>query len=78
MNTRDILKDFRGQAIGSITQQSSSEESFQNEVLRPILKLQMIYFLLYSVITSQKQGRFLQLTIEKLAFIKCHSKRQQI
>jgi hypothetical protein len=40
MNTRDILKDFRGQAIGSVTQQSSSEESFQNEVLRPILKLQ--------------------------------------
>lgn len=41
MSTRDtFLKQFRGQAIGSITTQSSTEESFQNEVLRPILKLQ--------------------------------------
>jgi hypothetical protein len=64
MNTRDtFLKDFRGQAIGS-NQQSSSEESFQNEVLRPILKLQNDLFLLYSAITSQKQGRFYNL-IEK-------------
>lgn len=41
MNTRDtFLKEFRGQTIGSVTTQSTSEESFQNEVLRPILKLQ--------------------------------------
>ena len=41
MKTRDaFLKEFRGQAIGSVTSQSTIEESFQNEVLRPILKLQ--------------------------------------
>lgn len=41
MNERDtFLKDFRGQTIGSVTTQSTTEESFQNEVLRPILKLQ--------------------------------------
>ena len=35
-----FLKAFRGEAIGSILEQSSSDELFQNEVLRPILKLQ--------------------------------------
>lgn len=41
MSQRDVfLKEFRGQAIGTITNQSSSEEEFQNQVLRPILKLQ--------------------------------------
>ena len=41
MNQRTIfLKEFRGGTIGSVSDQSSSEELFQNEVLRPILKLQ--------------------------------------
>ena len=41
MDQRDtFLKQFRGQTIGTVTSQSSSDESFQNEVLRPILKLQ--------------------------------------
>jgi hypothetical protein len=41
MNQRDVfLKEFRGQTIGTVSDQSSSEELFQNEVLRPILKLQ--------------------------------------
>lgn len=41
MNQRDVfLKEFRGQTIGTVTNQSSSDEVFQNEVLRPILKLQ--------------------------------------
>ena len=46
MNQRDVfLKDFRGQTIGSVTDQSSSDEVFQNEVLRPILKLQNDLFI---------------------------------
>jgi hypothetical protein len=46
MNTRDtFLKEFRGQPIGSVNTQSTTEESFQNEVLRPILKLQNDLFL---------------------------------
>ena len=41
MNNRDLfLKDFRGFAIGKVNDQSSIDEVFQNEVLRPILKLQ--------------------------------------
>lgn len=41
MNQRDIfLNEFRGQTIGTVNNQSSSDEVFQNEVLRPILKLQ--------------------------------------
>jgi len=46
MNQRDVfLKEFRGQTIGTVTNQSSSEEEFQNEVLRPILKLQNDLFI---------------------------------
>jgi hypothetical protein len=46
MNQRDVfLKEFRGQTIGTVTNQSSSEEEFQNQVLRPILKLQNDLFI---------------------------------
>ena len=46
MNDRNtFLREFRGQTIGSVTTQSTTEESFQNEVLRPILKLQNDLFL---------------------------------
>ncbi|TWI00521.1 hypothetical protein IQ05_01173 [Flavobacterium tiangeerense] len=41
MDTRDqFIAEFRGKTLGVITSQSTTEESFQNEVLRPILKLQ--------------------------------------
>ena len=72
MNTRDpFLKDFRGQPIGSVTQQSSSEESFQNEVLRPILKLQNDLFLaVFSHYITKSKVDFYNFTIEKkLGFI---------
>jgi len=46
MKQRDaFLKEFRGQTIGTVTDQSSSDELFQNEVLRPILKLQNDLFI---------------------------------
>ena len=46
MSQRDIfIKEFRGETIGSISSQSSSDELFQNEVLRPILKLQNELFI---------------------------------
>ncbi len=46
MNQRDLfIKEFRGDTIGTISSQSSSDESFQNEVLRPILKLQNDLFI---------------------------------
>jgi len=46
MDSRNqFLKDFRGEMIGSINAQSSAEEFFQNQTLRPILKLQNDLFL---------------------------------
>jgi len=41
MITRDIfIKEFRGESFGSLTSETSDEEFFQNETLRPITKLQ--------------------------------------
>ena len=46
MNQRDdFLKEFRGETLGEITNQSSSDELFQNQVMRPILKLQNDLFI---------------------------------
>ncbi|RZJ35031.1 MAG: glyoxalase [Flavobacterium sp.] len=46
MDKRDeFISAMRGQAIGEISAQSSSEEAFQNGVLRPILKVQNDIFL---------------------------------
>ena len=59
MKTRDtFLNQFRGQAIGAVTANSTTEESFQNEVLRPILKLQNDLFIasFISYIEKNKVG----------------------
>jgi hypothetical protein len=41
MSARDqFIRNFRGEALGTISSQSSAEEFFQNETLRPVLKLQ--------------------------------------
>jgi hypothetical protein len=40
-----FLKEFRGGTLGFITNESSSDELFQNQVLRPILKLQNDLFI---------------------------------
>ena len=46
METRDInISKFRGDTIGEISNQSSSEELFQNQTVRPILKLQNDLFI---------------------------------
>jgi hypothetical protein len=46
MDQRDtFLKKFRGETIGVVSQQSSSDELFQNEVIRPVLKLQNDLFI---------------------------------
>lgn len=36
----NFILSLRGSAIGNVTSQSSKEEAFQNQTLRPILKLQ--------------------------------------
>lgn len=46
METRDtFINEFRGETIGTISNESSSEELFQNQTLRPILKLQNDLFI---------------------------------
>jgi hypothetical protein len=52
----ELILSIRGDAIGSITPESSSEEKFQNQTLRPILKMQNDLFLVVfkNYITKQK------------------------
>ena len=67
METRDVtIIDLRGETIGSITPQSSGEEIFQNQTLRPILKLQNDLFIQVFINYAVKQkGAFFTLTPEK-------------
>ena len=67
MSERDtFLKEFRGQTIGSVTSQSSTEESFQNEVLRPILKLQNDLFIASFInYVAKNKADFYSHTVEK-------------
>lgn len=67
MNQRDLLlKELRGDAIGTITNQSSSEEAFQNQTLRPILKLQNDLFVAsFENYINKNKRDFYTLSIEK-------------
>lgn len=72
MSQRDaFLKDFRGVKIGIVNEQSSVEESFQNEVLRPILKLQNDLFIasFSNYITKNKPDFFLHGIDKKILII---------
>lgn len=67
MSQRDrFLSQFRGDAIGSVNTQSSADEIFQNEVLRPILKLQNDLFIasFHNYISKYKRDFYL-LSVEK-------------
>lgn len=67
METRDVfIRDFRGETIGMISQQSSAEEKFQNQTLRPILKLQNDLFLaVFANQISKHKNDFYKLSVEK-------------
>lgn len=72
MNQRDLfLKEFRGVTIGAISIQTSSEELFQNEVLRPILKLQNDLFVmsLSNYIVKNKIDFYSKTVEKKLSII---------
>lgn len=45
INRDQFITDFRGETLGTVHETSSVEERFQNETLRPILKLQNDLFL---------------------------------
>ena len=67
MEARDNnVLELRGETLGVITIQSSSEEVFQNKTLRPILKLQNDLFIQVFINYAIKQkGVFFGLTPEK-------------
>lgn len=66
LNRDQFIQDFRGDALGTITPQSSADEKFQNQVLRPILKLQNDLFLAVFENYIQKNRKdFYSLSIEK-------------
>ncbi len=67
METRDnTIVSFRGEIFGNTTIQSSTEEKFQNETLRPILKIQndllVAVFINYAV---KQKNVFFDLTPQK-------------
>jgi hypothetical protein len=67
MIQRDVLlKEFRGESIGVVTASSSGEEAFQNQVLRPILKLQNDLFVLsFKNYVSKNKIDFKTKSVEK-------------
>lgn len=72
MESRDLqILQLRGEAIGTITSASSEEEIFQNQTLRPILKLQNDLFVQVFINYAVKQKNvFFALSPEKkLAYI---------
>ncbi len=67
MEARDNnVLELRGEALGTITNQSSAEEVFQNRTLRPILKLQNDLFIQVFINYAVKQKKvFFTLSPEK-------------
>ena len=66
-----FIKEFRGEALGTISSESSSEEYFQNQILRPVLKLQNDIFIeLFKNYAVKSKANFNTFTIDKkLQFI---------
>ena len=72
MSARDqFIRNFRGKALGTISSQSSAEEFFQNETLRPVLKLQndILLGVFRNYIAKSKTDFYHFTTHKKLQFI---------
>jgi len=72
MSTRDqFIREFRGEMLGTINSQSSADEFFQNETLRPILKLQNDLFVeVFRNYIAKSKTDFYHFSMEKkLQFI---------
>ena len=67
MSSRNqFLKEFRGDALGTINFETSSDEYFQNQILRPILKLQNdLYIELFKNYILKSKANFETFTIDK-------------
>ena len=72
MSSRNqFIKEFRGEIMGIINSETSSEEFFQNQTLRPILKLQNDLFIeIFKNYIIKSKANFETFTIDKkLQFI---------
>lgn len=72
METRDqFIINLRGETIGFVNLSSSSDEKFQNQTLRPILKLQNDLFIevFKNHISKHKNDFYLYSVEKKLQFI---------
>ena len=67
MKTKDeSILEIRGESIGTITEYSSTEEKFQNQTLRPILKFQNDLFIeVFRNYATKQKGVFFTLSPEK-------------
>lgn len=67
MENRDaFISEFRGETLGTVSNQSSSDEVFQNQVLRPILKLQNDLFIdVFKNYISKYKNDFYSYSVEK-------------
>ena len=66
MERDQFISQFRGETLGTISALSSSEEVFQNQTLRPILKLQNDLFLaVFENQISKHKNDFYKLSVEK-------------
>lgn len=72
MTTREtFIKEFRGDSFGKVSTETSAEEFFQNETLRPIMKLQNDLLLaVFQNYMAKSKIDFTQFSVEKkLIFI---------
>lgn len=72
MKARDLnITDWRGESIGTTNEDSSNDEKFQNQTLRPILKLQNDLFIAVLInYINKHNSNFYSLAVEKkLQFI---------
>ena len=61
-----FIKAFRGEALGAILSETSSEEYLQNQILRPILKLQNELFIeIFKNYILKSKANFESFTIDK-------------
>ncbi|RYG51276.1 MAG: glyoxalase [Chitinophagaceae bacterium] len=80
MESRDeFIRNLRGSAIGNVSSLSSSEENFQNAVLRPILKLQndLLLDVFRNYISKYKNDFHSYSTEKKLQYVE-HSIQKDI
>ncbi|MBF4483229.1 MULTISPECIES: glyoxalase [unclassified Flavobacterium] len=67
MEDRDaFLREFRGETLGTVSAQSSPDELFQNQTIRPILKLQNDLFVaVFTNYVNKNKADFYSYTVEK-------------